>query len=58
MATSFQRQQMQQAIRKMDKNTIHGVQKDRLNGRGWSMDIPKIDYSTMSCPSKCIHTCD
>jgi hypothetical protein len=57
-ATTFQRQQMQQAVRNMDRKTILGVQKNRVNARGSSMDVPKIDYSSLSCPSKCIYTCD
>jgi hypothetical protein len=65
-ATTFQRQQMKQAIRNMDKKTMFGVQKDRLNGRGssstqgggTSVEVPDIDYSTLSCPTKCIFSCD
>ncbi len=59
------KQQMKQAVREMDSKTIVDVQKERLNSRGSlstqgarpDTGVPDIDYSTLSCPTKCIFSC-
>lgn len=50
------------AVRTMDNSLLMKNQTQRLYGRhnqsaSDDFELPEIDFSTLSCPSKCIHTC-
>lgn len=50
------------AVRTMDNLQLMKSQTQRLYGRHTKsasddLDLPDIDYSTLSCPSKCMFSC-